>query len=412
MASFTYDNDSQILTRAEFSPGDLTPSLFEGSPTDPRGSARWNGWNATLAGTFKLNAYFHGDQHPLAEQSGEQTRALVTLALQGGVPVYDAPSVHPYYLANPGDPGVAPVYGVPFDFTLAAADIAPNTGDPVADRQATLQNIATRAYASFAGLSPGEQAAILADLDTRVPPAFTDGTPVTLLGTITGKVNADINVLQTLGDAGLITRDEANARIEAAKTLRLEFGAVALVGVAGKVVSRATELIKGIFSSATRLARTAGAGLARLGELGFAKAADFASGTLSRVGLGGRTVRWVDESATMSSQARLYQSGAAGARSNVATRSPQAPQVSYTAADGSTKVVRFDGLEGNVLIDRKVSVTTFPKSQDQALRQSRALQQNGFTGRWEVPSAAEAARAQRMLQQLGITNIEVRIIKP
>ncbi len=84
----------------------------------------------------------------------------------------------------------------------------------------------------------------------------------------------------------------------------------------------------------------------------------------------------------------------------------------YTAADGSTKTVRFDGLEGNVLIDRKVSVTTFPKSQAQALRQSQALQQNGLTGRWEVPTAAEAVRAQRMFQQLGINNIEVKVVKP
>ena len=95
VASFTYDNDGQILTRADFSPSDLAPSLFEGSPTDPQTNGRWTALNNALAGTFKLNAYFHGQQHPLAEQSGDQTRALVTLALQGGVPVYDAPPVHP-----------------------------------------------------------------------------------------------------------------------------------------------------------------------------------------------------------------------------------------------------------------------------------------------------------------------------
>jgi filamentous hemagglutinin len=62
------------------------------------------------------------------------------------------------------------------------------------------------------------------------------------------------------------------------------------------------------------------------------------------------------------------------------------------------------------LIDRKVSVTTFPKSQNQALRQSEALRQNGLTGRWEVPTESEAARARRMFVRLGIDNIEVKVV--
>ncbi len=122
-------------------------------------------------------------------------------------------------------------------------------------------------------------------------------------------------------------------------------------------------------------------------------------------------VRWVDEAATMSPPARSYQAGAEGARSSRATRLPQAPELSYVAEDGVSRPVRFDGLEDGVLIDRKVSVTTFPKSQSQALRQSQALSANGLRGRWEVPTAAEAIRAKRMFERLGITNIEVRVVK-
>ena len=77
---------------------------------------------------------------------------------------------------------------------------------------------------------------------------------------------------------------------------------------------------------------------------------------------------------------------------------------------GATEAVRFDGAEGRVLIDRKISVTTFPKSQRQALHQSRALEQHGLTGRWEVPTQAERVRALRMFQRLGIDNIAVKVV--
>jgi len=61
-------------------------------------------------------------------------------------------------------------------------------------------------------------------------------------------------------------------------------------------------------------------------------------------------------------------------------------------ADGSTRQVKFDGVDGDVMVDRKISVVTTDKAKDQALRQSETLSQNGLTGRWEVSSDAQAAR--------------------
>jgi hypothetical protein len=58
---------------------------------------------------------------------------------------------------------------------------------------------------------------------------------------------------------------------------------------------------------------------------------------------------WVDELAEMSPRASDYQAGAEGARSNVTTGSPQAPVVAG---------VRFDGVDGDVLIDRKSRCTS------------------------------------------------------
>jgi filamentous hemagglutinin len=130
-------------------------------------------------------------------------------------------------------------------------------------------------------------------------------------------------------------------------------------------------------------------------------------GTLSAVagfGVAAKAeVRWVDEAAAMSDDAAKYQAGAIGARSNAVTRAGQAPELYGVRFDG------FDDLAG-VLIDRKVAVTTFAKSQRQALRQSEALARGGYRGLWEVPNSAQAARAQRMFSQLGISNIDVAVV--
>ncbi len=121
-------------------------------------------------------------------------------------------------------------------------------------------------------------------------------------------------------------------------------------------------------------------------------------------------VRWVDEPPKLDKAARNYEDAATGARSSVETRRRQVPALDRTLADGSKTIVKFDGVEGEFLIDRKTAVTTFPKSKDQALRQSQALRENGFGGRWEVPNATEATRAQKMIDELKIGNIEVKVV--
>ena len=72
----------------------------------------------------------------------------------------------------------------------------------------------------------------------------------------------------------------------------------------------------------------------------------------------------------MSDRARVYQSSADGARSNVLTRKPQALQVRYLDDNNNIQLVRFDGqtIDGKYILDRKLSVTTFPKSEGQVLR--------------------------------------------
>ncbi|WP_093744350.1 polymorphic toxin-type HINT domain-containing protein [Streptomyces sp. PAN_FS17] len=119
------------------------------------------------------------------------------------------------------------------------------------------------------------------------------------------------------------------------------------------------------------------------------------------------SIHWVNENANMSSTARAYDAAAAGSRTGVA------PALQYyKAGENSLSHIKFDGFDAanGVLIDRKLSVTTFNKTYRQARNQSLALEQNGYTGRWEVPTAAEAARARKVLGSLMITNIRVKVV--
>lgn len=122
-------------------------------------------------------------------------------------------------------------------------------------------------------------------------------------------------------------------------------------------------------------------------------------------------IRWVNENAGMGQAARMYNDSAPGARSSLETRSGLAPAIDRTMPDGTSRPVKFDGLDGNIMVDRKISVVTTQKAKDQALRQSEALTQNGLTGRWEVSNEAQAVRARKMLSELGISNITVKVVR-
>lgn len=122
------------------------------------------------------------------------------------------------------------------------------------------------------------------------------------------------------------------------------------------------------------------------------------------------TITWIDEDASMSAQAKAYDQAAMGSRSNIETGKSQAPSLTRTTVDGQITAVRFDGVDGDVLIDRKLSVVTTQKAKNQLFRQSEALQQNGFLGRWEVPTQVQANRATKLFNELGVTNITVKVV--
>jgi hypothetical protein len=122
--------------------------------------------------------------------------------------------------------------------------------------------------------------------------------------------------------------------------------------------------------------------------------------------------RWIEDEPHMSDYAKKYEEGAAGARSRIASKRGEVPALDWVKPGGTNAQVKFDGIDDAVFVDRKVSASTRPRTQDQALRQSEALRQNGYRGRWEVTDAREKAVAEKMLTKLGITNIDVKIVPP
>jgi len=115
-------------------------------------------------------------------------------------------------------------------------------------------------------------------------------------------------------------------------------------------------------------------------------------------------LEWVNENAHMSRRARAYNNSVPG------NRVGQAPALRYDNPFGGRNIVRFDGLDNNVLIDRKLSVYGSKKAKLQARRQEAALLQNGMRGQWEVPTEAAAKRADSFLRRLRIDVIDVVVV--
>ena len=80
--------------------------------------------------------------------------------------------------------------------------------------------------------------------------------------------------------------------------------------------------------------------------------------------------------------------------------------------DGSQRPVKFDGVDGDFVIDRKYGISLKPRSAAQALRQSAVLAQHRLIGTWEVPNDKQRLLALKLLKKNNIRNIKIRIVEP
>ncbi|MBS0502826.1 MAG: hypothetical protein JSS55_03290 [Proteobacteria bacterium] len=117
-------------------------------------------------------------------------------------------------------------------------------------------------------------------------------------------------------------------------------------------------------------------------------------------------IGWVKENLGPEKPATRYNDAATGSRPG------QAPTLTRTMPDGSKRPVKFDGVQGEYVIDRKLRVVNRPRGRAQLMRQSQALTQNRLIGIWEIPNEKEKIAALKMLRDANVTNIKVRVVKP
>jgi hypothetical protein len=117
-------------------------------------------------------------------------------------------------------------------------------------------------------------------------------------------------------------------------------------------------------------------------------------------------IGWANENLKSKELWKIYNDSATGARPG------KAPTLMRTLPDGSKRPVKFDGIDGDYLIDRKWTVSTRPRAKAQILRQSQVLAQNRQIAVWEVPTAVQKEKALKLLKQRNVRNIKVRIVKP
>lgn len=117
-------------------------------------------------------------------------------------------------------------------------------------------------------------------------------------------------------------------------------------------------------------------------------------------------IGWAKETLKRNTAWAAYNDSASGARQGFA------PTLMRTMPDGSKRPVKFDGIRGDYVIDRKWRIVTAPRAGQQVLRQSQVLAEHRLIGVWEVPTEKQRLKAVKFLKKMNVTNINVRVEKP
>ncbi|MEH3046189.1 hypothetical protein [Sphingomonas adhaesiva] len=117
-------------------------------------------------------------------------------------------------------------------------------------------------------------------------------------------------------------------------------------------------------------------------------------------------IGWAKETLPPDKPWALYNDTATGARPG------RAPTLMRTMPDGSKRPVKFDGIEGDYVIDRKWSVSGRSNAVAQLKRQSQVLAEHRLSGTWEVPNEKQLKAARRQFKRHNVRNIKVRVVRP
>jgi hypothetical protein len=196
------------------------------------------------------------------------------------------------------------------------------------------------------------------------------------------------------GIAGMI--DTAIAAEDTPARVQVSRAADAVANASARDIGRATGTVAGNIT----LAAAPGAALSKVSALRRLSMAR------PRTTFDPPQIGWVKENLGRDSAAKRYNDLATGARPD------QAPTLMRTMPDGSNRPVKFDGIQGGYVIDRKLKVVDAPHARAQLLRQSQVLEQHRLIGTWEVPTSAQRIKALKLLKKMSVTNIKVRVVKP
>jgi hypothetical protein len=219
-------------------------------------------------------------------------------------------------------------------------------------------------------------------------------------GTVTGvRAALTTNPVTTVrnagrGIAGLI--DTAIAAEDTPARVQLTRAAAAVDNASAREIGRATGSVAGNIA----LAVAPGAVLSKVSAMRSLRMAR------PRTIYDPPQIGWVKETVTSDKPWKTYNDTAVGSRPG------QAPTLIRTMPDSSKRPVKFDGIQGDYVIDRKWKIVTAPRARSQILRQSEVLAQHRLIGVWEVPTPVQKIKALKLLKRMNGTNIKVRVVKP
>ncbi|UZK68768.1 hypothetical protein OKW76_12060 [Sphingomonas sp. S1-29] len=219
-------------------------------------------------------------------------------------------------------------------------------------------------------------------------------------GTVTGAYAAlTTNPLTTLGNAGRAIAETIDTAIAAEDTparVQISRAADAIANATPREIGRAT----GSVAANAALIAAPGAALGRISSARRLRQAQL------RPTFDPPKIGWVRETVTSDKPWKAYNDSATGGRPG------QAPVLVRTMPDGTKRPVKFDGIDGDYVIDRKWSIWTTPRARAQVLRQAQALAEHRQIGIWEVPNLKQRAAALKLLRKMKITRIKVRVVEP
>ncbi len=205
-----------------------------------------------------------------------------------------------------------------------------------------------------------------------------------------------VTTLRQIGRGIAATIDTAIAAEDVPARVQISRAADAVANASARDVGR----VVGSVAANGALAALPGATALRLAKLRRLK------GLREQVPYRPLPIEWVKENLGKDKPWITYNNGTPGARPGLA------PALLRTMPDGSVRKVKFDGLIGDYIIDRKTNIVTKRDAKAQALRQSDVLAQHDLPGTWAVPTKKVQIRARRALKKWDIKNIKVRIEKP